>query len=377
MVGGSYEAFIGAVHRKAAAIDNEIELVGGAFSSSPEKSDETGRQLYLNKDRVYPDYKTMITREAKLPEGERMDFITIVTPNHLHFGPAKMALEHGFHVMVDKPITFSLQEALDLKKQVDETGLLLGLTHTYSGYPMIKEARQLVKNGTIGPIKKIYVEYPQGWLSTPLEQEGSKQATWRTDPSKSGKAGAMGDIGTHAAHLAWYVSGLDITRLSARLNRVVPGRLLDDDGSVLLEFENGATGELTATQIATGEENNMKLRIYGEKAGIEWNHTDPSTLLVKWIDKPMETLRAGANLDYLSEAARSNCRLPSGHPEGFLEAFANIYRNFALAIRAQGAGKKLDLNIYDFPGVDDGIMGMTFIDKVVESSEKNQTWLKF
>ena len=376
MVGGGSDAFIGAVHRNAAALDQEIELVCGAFSSNPEKSKQTGASLYLDQKRVYDSWEKMIIGESKLPEEERMDFISIVTPNHLHFGPAKMALEHGFHVMSDKPLCFSLAEALELKSLVDKTGLLFGLTHTYSGYPMIKEARDQVKRGKLGKVRKIYVEYPQGWLTDNIEKEGQKQAAWRTDPSRSGKSGCMGDIGTHAAHLAEYVSGLNITNVCADLNKIVEGRELDDDGAVLLRFDHGASGVLMATQIAAGEENNLKLRVYGEKGGLEWNHADANTLQMKWTDRPKEILRTGANNEYLSEASRKNTRLPSGHPEGYLEAFANIYRNFAFAIRAVAAGEKPDLDIYDFPDVNDGVMGMTFIDKVVESTEKKNQWIK-
>ena len=376
MVGGGIDAFIGAVHRKAAALDQEIELVCGAFSSDPKKSKETGDALYLEPGRVYNSWEEMITKESQLPEGERMDFISIVTPNHLHFGPAKMALEHGFHVIADKPLCFSLSEAIELKQLVEKTGLLFGLTHTYSGYPMIKEARQWVKEGKLGAIRKIYVEYPQGWLSENIEADGQKQAAWRTDPARSGKSGCMGDIGTHAAHLAEYVVGADIKRLCADLNKVVKGRALDDDGAVFLRFDNGASGVLIATQVAAGEENNLKLRVYGEKGGLEWNHTDPNTLQVKWTDKPKDILRTGVNNAYLSEAARLNARLPSGHPEGYLEAFANIYRNFALDIKAKMNKETIDQNIYDYPGVDDGVMGMKFIDKVVESSESGNQWVE-
>lgn len=376
MVGGGMDAFIGAVHRNAAALDQEIELVCGAFSSDPEKSKKTGESLYLNPDRVYNSWEEMIKRESELPDGERMDFISIVTPNHLHYAPAKMALEYGFHVISDKPLCFSFDEAIELKQLVEKTGLLFGLTHTYSGYPMIKEARQWVKQGKLGKIRKIYVEYPQGWLSENIEAGGQKQASWRTDPARSGKSGCMGDIGTHAAHLAEYVAGSDINKLCADLNKVVKNRILDDDGAVFLRFDNGASGVLIATQVAAGEENNLKLRVYGETGGLEWNHTDPNTLQVKWIDRPKEILRTGVNNAYLSEAALVNSRLPSGHPEGYLEAFANIYRNFAFAIKAKMNNKEIDMDIYDYPGIDDGVMGMKFIDKVVESSDNGNQWVE-
>lgn len=376
MVGGGIDAFIGAVHRKAAALDQEIDLVCGAFSSDPAKSKKTGEALYLDPERVYGSWEDMIKKESERPEGDRMDFISIVTPNHLHYGPAKMALEHGFHVMADKPLCFSLEEAIELQQLVEKTGLFFGLTHTYSGYPMIKEARQWVKQGKIGSIRKVYVEYPQGWLSENIESGGQKQAAWRTDPARSGKSGCMGDIGTHAAHLAEYVVGSDISRLCADLNRVVGERVLDDDGAVLLRFANGASGVLIATQVAAGEENNLKLRVYGENGGLEWNHTDPNTLQVKWPDKPKESLRTGVNNSYLSEAAIQNARLPAGHPEGYLEAFANIYRNFALAIRARQHNVPFDADVFDFPDVNDGVMGMKFIDKVVESSDAGNEWVE-
>lgn len=378
MIGGGLDAFIGAVHRNAAALDQEIELVCGAFSSDPEKSRKTGESLYLNPSRTYDSWEEMIIKEKELPAHERMDFVAIVTPNHLHFGPAKLALEQGFHVMSDKPLCYSLDEALELKRLVDESGLLFGLTHTYSGYPMIKEGKQRVIQGEIGRVRKIYVEYPQGWLSQNIESEGQKQASWRTDPARSGKSGCMGDIGTHAAHLAEYVSGLEITELCADLIIVVEGRALDDDGAVFLKFNNGASGVLTATQIATGEENNVKLRVYGEKGGLEWNHADANSLLIKRSNGTSEVLRTGAGSAHLSDAANMNTRLPAGHPEGYIEAFANIYRNFAIAIKAKMKGEKAaPFEIYDYPGVNEGVRGMRFIDKVVASSEKGSKWVDF
>ena len=328
MIGGGPGAFIGAVHRIAANIDGQIELVCGAFSSDEEKSKQAGRQLYLDPERVYGSYKEMIRTEASLPAAIRMDFVSIVTPNHLHFEPAKLALENGFHVVLDKPATFSLQEARALEKIIADTGKQFCLTHTYTGYPMVKEARQQVLSGKFGTIRKVYVEYPQGWLSSFLEGSEQKQAAWRTDPSKSGIAGAMGDIGTHAFNLAEYVSGLNVTELCADVNAVVPGRKLDDDGAALLHFSNGASGVLFATQVAAGEENNIRVRVYGEKGGLEWKQEDANTLLVKWTDKPAEIWRAGNG--YNSSFAQHNSRTPSGHPEGYLEAFANHYRNFAL-----------------------------------------------
>src|SRR6201996_4066682 len=270
MVGGGKNAFIGAVHRIAANMDGLIELVCGALSSSPDNAKISGRELFLPEDRIYTSYQEMMEKESALPADKRMDFVAIVTPNHLHFKPAMLALEKGFHVVLDKPITFSLAEALQLKKKVQETGLLFCLTHTYTGYPMVKQARQMVREGAFGKIRKVYVESPQGWLSRLSEKDGSKQAEWRTDPARSGKSGAMGDIGTHAAHLAEYISGLQITHLCADLNAMVDGRVLDDDGNVLLKFNNGATGVLMASQVAAGEENALKVRVYGEKGGVEW-----------------------------------------------------------------------------------------------------------
>ncbi|MEN9458668.1 MAG: hypothetical protein RL135_1254, partial [Bacteroidota bacterium] len=329
MVGGGKDAFIGAIHRLAANMDGQIELVCGALSINPTIAQESGEMLYLPKDRIYLTYDEMITKEAALPADKRMDFVTIVTPNFAHFAPAMMALEHGFHVVIEKPITFTLEEAKKLKAVVAETGLTLCLTHTYSGYPMVKQAKTMVAEGALGKIRKVWVEYPQGWLSKLSEREGNAQAAWRTDPKKSGKSGSMGDIGTHAAHLAEYITGAQITKLCADLNTKVEGRLLDDDGSVLLHFSNGASGVLMASQVAAGEENALKIRVYGEKGGLEWAQMEPNTLIVKWLEAPMQVLRAGANYtDRLSSFATSNCRTPGGHPEGYLEAFANIYKNF-------------------------------------------------
>lgn len=375
MVGGSLDAFIGAVHRKAAAMDGEIELVCGAFSSSPEKSRKTGEALYLDTNRVYDSYEQMMTAEKDLPEDERMDAVSIVTPNHVHFDPAKQALENGFHVIIDKPITFSIDEAKDLKQLTDQTGLVLALTHTYTGYPMIKEARQRIANGEIGDLRKIYVEYPQGWLATALEEEGNKQASWRTDPDKSGAGGAIGDIGTHAANLAEYVSGKKITHLCADIRTEVKGRRLDDDSAALLQFEDGVSGVLTATQIATGEENDLKIRIYGDKGGVEWTHTEPNTLLLKLLDQPVQILRAGTG--YLTDIAAKNLRLPAGHPEGYLEAFANLYVEFARAVNDHLNGDLKSVDDYDFPDAADGIRGMAFVDNMIRSSKSEQKWTKF
>jgi len=375
MIGGGRNAFIGAVHRIAANMDGLIELVCGAFSSSPENARQSGKDLFLPADRVYLSYEEMIRKEASLPADRRMDFVAIVTPNHAHFAPAMMALDNGFNVVIEKPMTFSLEEAIKLKNKVQETGLLLCLTHTYAGYPMVKQARQMVKEGAFGKVRKIYVEYPQGWLSRLSEKDGSKQAEWRTDPSRSGKAGAMGDIGTHAAHLAEYISGLRIQQLCADLSIMVEGRALDDDGNVLLRFDNGATGILVASQVAAGEENALKIRLYGEKGGLEWAQQEPNTLLVKWLDQPTQIYRAGQ--PWLSTYAKQNTRTPGGHPEGYLEAFANLYRNFALTLAAKLEGRQPTPEEKDYPTVEEGVRGMAFIDNVIRSNESTEKWTSF
>ncbi len=374
MVGGGRGAFIGAVHRMAAALDGEIELVCGAFSSDPEKSRLSGEDLCLPKNRSYGSYQEMITKEKRLPENERMDFVSIVTPNHVHFGPARMALQNGFHVVCDKPLCFNMKEALFLETLVKQSGLLFALTHNYTGYPMVKQARAMVRNGDIGDIRKIVVEYPQGWLTTKVEDTGSKQAGWRTDPKQSGIAGAMGDIGTHAENLAKYISGLKITELCADISTFVEGRLLDDDGNVLLHFENGAKGILHASQISAGEENNLNIRIYGTKAGLQWFQMEPNSLYVKWLNKPMEVLRTGTGGLY--EEAVAHTRIPAGHPEGYLEAFANIYRNFAICLRARLEGKEVPAVYNDFPTVHDGVRGMKFIEKVIASGKSKKKWVE-
>jgi len=376
MVGGGTDAFIGAIHRLAALMDNQIELVCGCFSVDPEISKESGKLYYLPTERVYESYQEMFEKEALLPEGERMDFVSIVTPNFVHFAPAMMALEHGFHVVLDKPITFTLEEALQLKEKIKKTGLNFALTHTYSGYPAVKHAKKMVADGAFGLIRKVFVEYPQGWLSSKLEDSGNPQASWRTDPKRSGKAGCMGDIGTHAHHLAEYISGLKVTELCAEMKVFVPNRLLDDDGAALLRFDNGATGTLMATQVAAGEENAIKIRVYGDKGGLEWQQMEPNSLVLKWLDAPMQVLRVGTSMD--SEAAAFNTRTPGGHPEGYLEAFANIYRNFSLTVRARANGQEPSAEMLDFPGVEDGIRGMQFIDTVVSAGYNDEVkWVKF
>lgn len=374
MVGGGKNAFIGAVHRIAANIDGLIEFCCGALSSNPENAKISGKELFLPEDRVYTSYKQMFESESKLPAEVRMQFVSIVTPNHLHFEPAMMALEHGFNVLIDKPITFTLAEAKALQQKVEETGLTLALTHTYSAYPMVKQAKAMVKEGVFGKIRKVCVNYPQGWLSTATGDD-NKQAAWRTDPSRSGISGCMGDIGTHAAQLAEYISGLQIAKICADLNIVVDGRALDDDGNVLLKFDNGANGLLMASQIAAGEENALRINVYGEKGSLEWHQMEPNTLLVKWLDQPAQIYRAGNG--YLSAAASHNTRTPSGHPEGYLEAFANIYRNFALTLNAKLNGETPTAEMLDFPTAKDGVRGMAFIENVVASSKSTQKWHDF
>ncbi len=378
MVGGGKDAFIGAIHRIAANMDGLIELACGALSIHPEIAKESGEMLFLPADRTYLNFEEMIKKESELPADKRMDFVTIVTPNFAHFAPAMMALEHGFHVVIEKPMTFTLDEAKQLQKKVQETGLILCLTHTYSGYPMVKQARAMVAAGILGKIRKVWVEYPQGWLSKLSEREGNKQAAWRTDPKRSGKSGCMGDIGTHAAHLAEYISGAKISQLCADLNIMVEGRALDDDGNVLLKFDNGAAGVLMASQVAAGEENALKIRVYGENGGLEWAQHEPNTLLVKWLDQPTQILRAGGNYgDRLSSFATHNCRTPGGHPEGYLEAFGNIYRNFALTLSAKIDGTAPTKEMLDFPTADDGVRGMAFIDNVVASAASDLKWTKY
>ena len=373
MVGGGEGAFIGAVHRMAANLDGEIELVCGAFSSNPEKSKRSGAALFLPPDRVYGSFEEMVLKEKELPLGERMDFISIVTPNHVHFPPAKLALENGFHVVCDKPLAFSMDEALELEKLVKETGLLFALTHNYTGYPMVKHARDMVRNGVLGKIRKVVVEYPQGWLSTFLEGSDQKQAAWRTDPKRSGVAGSMGDIGSHAENLAEYMTGLKIVELCADLTIFVEGRLLDDDGNVLLRFDNGAKGVLHCSQISNGEENSLNIRIYGELGGLEWHQMEPNTLVHK-TQESKQILRTGVG--ELSARSQAATRIPAGHPEGYLEAFANIYKNFARALRSTLKGEKPSPVDMDFPTVSDGVRGMAFIESVVESSKTEEKWYK-
>lgn len=377
MVGGGSDAFIGAIHRHAAFMDNQIELVCGCFSVDPAISKSSGLSYFLPEDRIYSTYQEMFEHEMTLPEDERMDFVTIVTPNRWHFEPAMMALERGFHVVVDKPMTFSLEEAKQLQKKVEETGLVLALTHVYSAYPAVKEAKARIAKGELGKLRRVYVEYTQGWLSERIELLGGNNAGWRTDPKRSGKAGCIGDIGTHAWHLSEYITGLKVQELCADLKAFVPGRPIDDDGAAFLRYENDVTGVLTATQIGTGEANNIRIRVYGEKGGLEWRQMEPNTLTLRWRDRPTEVLNIGNN-GYLTPEALWNTRTPAGHPEGFIEAFANIYRNFSFTVRAIKNGETPSGDCLDFPTVYDGVRGMQFIETMVEAGYNDQVkWQKW
>lgn len=374
MVGGGSDAFIGAIHRRAAFMDNLIELVCGCFSADPAISGSSGQSYFLPNNRIYGTYHEMFEREAALPEEEQMDFVTIVTPNKWHFDPAMMALERGFHVVVDKPMTFSLEEARLLCQKVEETGLILALTHVYSGYPAIKEAKARIAGGEFGKLRCVYVEYTQGWLSDRIELQGGNNAVWRTDPKQTGKAGCIGDIGTHAWHLAEYVTGLKVREVCADLRTFVNGRPVDDDGAALLRFENNVAGTLTATQIASGEANDIRIRVYGDKGGLEWRQMDPNKLLLKWNNKPTEIIQIGNN-GFLHGSTIWNTRTPAGHPEGFIEAFANIYRNFALTVMAVKNHGKPHTDELDFPTVYDGVRGMQFVETMVRSGyDNNQKW---
>jgi predicted dehydrogenase len=375
MVGGGIDGFIGAAHRMGAQLDGRIELACGAFSADPAKSRAVGAALGLSPDRAYDDFAQMIERERALPVETRMDFVAIVTPNDVHYAPAMMALQNGFHAVVDKPLCRSLEEALALEEAAQKSGLVVAVTHPYSGYPMVKEARSQIATGQIGAVRKVYVEYRQGWLSKELEALGHKQAAWRTDPSRSGAGGAIADIGTHAAHLAEYITGCRIASVSAMLNTHVAGRRLDDDAAMLLRFDNGASGVLVATQVAAGEENDLSIRVYGEDGGLEWRQMEPNSLTVRSLDGPARIFRTGG--DYCSVAARRATRLPSGHPEGYLEAFANLYSAFADAVDDFQKDGTWQPGRYDFPGIADGLRGMQFIDTVVRSSSSAQKWVDF
>ncbi len=374
MIGGGRGAFIGAVHRIAAAMDGQAELVAGAFSSNAVRSKASGADLFLDPARVYGSYAAMARAEARRPADERLDFVVIVTPNHQHFPPAKLFLESGFNVVCDKPATFNLAEAKKLRAIVRRTKKIFVLTHNYTGNAMVKQARDLVRSGFLGQLRKVVAEYPQGWLSTLLERTGQKQAGWRTDPKRSGAAGCIGDIGTHAENLTRYITGLRIQSLCADLTTFVKGRRLDDDGSILVRFKGGAKGIIHASQISVGDENNLNLRVYGTKASLEWHQEHPNELVVKFPDQPRQVWRRGNG--YLGPNAARFTRLPAGHPEGYLEAFGNIYREAFRAICAEVTGRRPPKNL-DYPTIDDGVEGMAFIETVVKSSQLGAKWVKF
>ena len=378
MVGGGNTGFIGAIHRRAAIMENMVELVCGCFSSNPEVSKKSGLCYFLPENRIYSTYQEMFEKEMLLPEGERMDFVAIVTPNKYHFEPAMMALERGIHVVLDKPMTFSLDEAKLLEKKVKETGLVLALTHVYSGYPAVKEMRARIASGELGKLRRVYVEYPQGWLSDRIELLDDNNAGWRTDPKLSGKAGCMGDIGTHAWHLCEYVTGLKVEALCAELNTFVEGRPIDDDGVAMMRMEEGVKALLSATQVAVGEENNINIRVYGEKGGLEWIQENPNMLYLKKGSSPEEIIHIGGNKSYLSKNTQFNMRTPGGHPEGFIEAFANIYRNFTLTVMAHMKGETPIDEMLDFPTVHDGVRGMQFIETIVKAGwDDDVKWVKW
>ncbi len=373
MVGGGRESLIGPIHRIAAQMDNQIELVAGAFSSTAEKSMLSGRDLLISSDRIYDDFKHMIACESALGDEQKVDFISIVTPNNFHYDVAKEALSAGFHVVCDKPITMNLDQALRLEEEVNNSGLIFCLTYNYTGYPMVKEARQMILNGDLGLIRKVVVESPQGWLADAIENVGNKQAAWRSDPAQAGPSSCMGDIGTHCANLAEYITGLSISEVCADLTTFVSGRQLDDDGSVLLRFNNGAKGILWASQVAIGMENALKIRIYAEKGTLEWAQEEPNSLWVRFGDRPAEIRRTAT--DFVGTLASSNVRLPAGHPEGYIEAFANIYRAFAEDLSTVIEGTKNQDFSPDYPNVRDGVRGMYFINAVVKSLISNEKWI--
>ena len=378
VIGGGITGFIGAVHLRAAIMESKVELVCGSFSSNPETSKKSGEAYSVPENRIYKTYHEMFEKEMELPEDERMDFVSIVTPNHLHFEPALMALERGIHVVLDKPMTFSLEEAKILKQKVDETGLVLALTHTYSGYPAVKEMKSRIAAGELGKLRRVYVDYPQGWLSERIETESGNNAGWRTDPKTSGKGGAIGDIGTHAWHLTEYVTGLKVLEINAELNTFVPGRMIDDDATAMMRMENGVKALLSATQIANGERNGINVRVYGEKGGFRWFQEDPNKLYKIRNGHPEEIFHIGSNHPYLGNMAQWNIRTPGGHPEGLIEAFANIYRNFTLTVLAHKNGETPTPEIVDFPNVVDGLRGMQFIETMIASGwQDEEKWTKW
>lgn len=371
MIGGGTGSFIGPVHLMAARMDSMIELVAGAFSSKTDISEKSGREYGLPDNRIYGSWEEMIEKESRLPADKKPDIICVATPNNLHYGPVIKAINAGFHVICDKPLCISVEEALDIKSALESGNSLFCITHNYSGYPMVKKAREMVAGGELGTIRKVMVEYLQGWLSDKEEERGNKQAEWRSDPAKAGKAGCMGDIGTHAFQLAEYISGNRVKRLFSQLNTYVDGRILDDDGNVFLDFENGIKGTLLASQVACGEENALSIRVYGTEGSLEWKQMEPNNLYFRKKDSALQVYRTASPYGSPGLIAEKHSRLPGGHPEGFIEAFANLYRNFALNIMALRNNEKHDSS-YDYPGIADGLRGMKFLDAVVDSSEKDQ-----
>jgi len=375
MVGGGRGAFIGGVHRRAAALDGNIELVAGAFSSDPKKSALSGKDFYLDPSRVYGSYQEMAEKEKALPEGERIDFVTIVVQNHLHFEVAKTFLKAGFNVICDKPVTYNLAQARELRKIINKSKKVFALTHNYTGYPMVKLAKQMVRKGELGDIIKVVCEYPQGYAITALTGEDKAISNWRANPEIAGISNCMGDIGTHAENLVHYITGLEIDKVCADLSVNIPGRKLDDDGNVLIRFQGGARGIIYASQVSNGDENDLNIRVYGTKKSIEWHQEDPNDLLVKDARTPRQVYRRGNS--YVTGAAAEHTRIPFGHPEGFIEAFANVYNCASVAIRDEIAGKYPRKSGYDFPDIRDGMIGMAFIETVVKSSNSEEKWVKF
>jgi predicted dehydrogenase len=375
MVGGGRGAFIGGVHRRAAALDGDIELVAGAFSSDPKKSALSGKDFYLDPSRVYGSYQEMAEKEKALPEGERIDFVTIVVQNYLHFEVAKTFLKAGFNVICDKPVTYNLAQARELRKIINKSKKVFALTHNYTGYPMVKLAKQMVRKGELGDIIKVVCEYPQGYAITALTGEDKAISNWRANPEIAGISNCMGDIGTHAENLVHYITGLEIDKMCADLSVNIPGRKLDDDGNVLIRFKGGARGIIYASQVSNGDENDLNIRVYGTKKSIEWHQEEPNDLLVKDARTPRQVYRRGNS--YVTGPAAEHTRIPFGHPEGFIEAFANVYNCASVAIRDEIAGKYPRKSGYDFPDIRDGMIGMAFIETVVKSSNSKEKWVKF
>ena len=375
MVGGGRGAFIGGVHRRAAALDGKIELVAGAFSSDPKKSSLSGKDFFLDPSRVYGSFQEMVEKEKALPEGEKIDFVTIVVQNHLHFKVAKTFLEAGFNVICDKPVTYDLAQARELKKIITKSKKVFALTHNYTGYPMVKLARQMIQKKELGDLIKVVCEYPQGYAITALTGEEKAISNWRANPEIAGISNCMGDIGTHAENLVHYITGLEIDKLCADLSVNIPNRKLDDDGNVLVRFKGGARGIIYASQVSNGDENDLCIRVYGTKKSIEWHQEEPNDLIVKDARSPRQVYRRGNG--YITGVAAQHTRIPFGHPEGFIEAFANVYNCASVAIKDEIAGKFPRKSGYDFPDIRDGIIGMAFIETVVKSSKSKEKWVKF